>query len=82
MGRSQGCHYAYYYHKGHCSRVHSYAQMSFVPKLGKVHSIILDANSTLEGPPLAGLGVLSVWMAIAVHFRDKGRKELKQDRPC
>lgn len=51
-------------------------------KLRKVHSIILDANSPLEGPPLAGLGVLSVWMAIAVHFRDKGRKELKQDRPC
>lgn len=49
-------------------------------KLRKVHSIILDANQ--EGPPLAGLGVLSVWMAIAVHFQDKGRKGLKQDRPC
>lgn len=51
------------YHKGHCSTAHSYAQMSFVPKLRKAYSIILDANSTLEGPPLARLGVLSVWMS-------------------
>lgn len=63
MGRSQGCHYVYYITRDIVTE-HSYDQMSFVPKLRKVHSIILDANSTLEGPPLAGLGVLSVWMAI------------------
>lgn len=38
------------YHKGHCSTAHSYVQMPFVPKLRKAYSIILDANSTLEGP--------------------------------
>lgn len=51
------------HHKEHYSTAHSYVQMSFVPKLRKAYSIILDANSTLEGPPIARLGVLSVWMA-------------------